>query len=178
MRLLSSMLLLTFLAAGANAQVIGGNKKPDGSDTYTMSTTVRMVVEDVTVKDKKGNPIKGLSASDFTVTEDGAPQKITFFQPQELPENAAPLVTPPGSENIQIYNRLSRTQIAPETSGTLHYKDHRLMAMYFDMSAMPPGDQVRAIAAAEKFIRTHMTAADLVAIMRYSEGSVDVLQDF
>ena len=43
---------------------------------------------------------------------------------------------------------------------------------------MPPADQLRALTAAEKFVRTQMTAADLVAIMRYSGGAVDVLQDF
>ena len=43
---------------------------------------------------------------------------------------------------------------------------------------MPPDDKVRALEAAEKFIRTQMTSADLVSIMRYGGGSVDVLQDF
>ena len=46
------------------------------------------------------------------------------------------------------------------------------------MTAMPPADQMRALAAAQKFIRTQMTPADLMAIMRYSGGAVDVLQDF
>ncbi len=46
------------------------------------------------------------------------------------------------------------------------------------MTAMPPSDQLRALAAAQKFIRTQMTPADLVAIMRYSGGAVNVLQDF
>ena len=46
------------------------------------------------------------------------------------------------------------------------------------MTAMPPGDKLRALEAAQKFIRTQMTAADLVAILRYGGGSVDVLQDF
>ena len=35
------------------------------------------------------------------------------------------------------------------------------------MTAMPPADQMRALAAAEKFVRTQMTSADLVSIMRY-----------
>jgi VWFA-related protein len=52
------------------------------------------------------------------------------------------------------------------------------MALYFDMTAMRPDDQLRALSAAEKFIRTQMTTSDLVSIMRYSGGSVDVLQDF
>ena len=46
------------------------------------------------------------------------------------------------------------------------------------MTAMPPEDQQRALAAAEKFVRTQMTSADLVAILRFAGGSVDVLQDF
>ena len=46
------------------------------------------------------------------------------------------------------------------------------------MTSMPPGDQLRALAAAQNFIRTQMTSADLVAILRYSGGAVEVLQDF
>jgi VWFA-related protein len=43
---------------------------------------------------------------------------------------------------------------------------------------MPYDDQQRALRAAEKFVRREMTPADLIAIMRYRGGSVDVLQDF
>src|ERR1700693_137661 len=46
------------------------------------------------------------------------------------------------------------------------------------MSAMRPADQMRALSAAEKFLRTQMTTVDLVAILRYQGGSVDILQDF
>ena len=46
------------------------------------------------------------------------------------------------------------------------------------MTAMPAEDQQRALAAAETFVRTQMTSADLVAILRFAGGSVDVLQDF
>ncbi len=52
------------------------------------------------------------------------------------------------------------------------------MALYFDMSAMPPPDQMRALSAAEKFIKTQMQAADLMAIMAYSGGAVNVHVDF
>jgi VWFA-related protein len=46
------------------------------------------------------------------------------------------------------------------------------------MTAMPPADQMRALNAAQKFIRTQMRPEDRVAILRYSGGGVDVLQDF
>ena len=46
------------------------------------------------------------------------------------------------------------------------------------MTAMRPADQLRALTAAEQFIRTQMTTVDLVSILRYQGGSVDILQDF
>lgn len=46
------------------------------------------------------------------------------------------------------------------------------------MTSMRPEDQLRALSAAETFIRKQMTPADLISIMRYQGGSVDVLQDF
>ncbi len=38
----------------------------------------QLTVETVTVKDKAGHPIEGLTAKDFSITEDGAPQTISF----------------------------------------------------------------------------------------------------
>jgi VWFA-related protein len=177
MRSLLPMLLLATLSAGA--QQIGQNKSPDSAQTFTLSVRTQLVVETVVVKDKQGNPVEGLTANDFTLTEDGIPQKIRFCEHQTLPTTATPLpATPAGGEDIKIYKKLSRTQLTPETPENLRYKDRRLLAMYFDMTAMQPADQLRALSAAEKFIRTQMTEVDLVSILRYQGGSVDVLQDF
>ncbi len=48
--------------------------------TYTLDRNVRAVVLDAAVTDKKGNPAPNLTAADFTVTEDGVPQHVDFFQ--------------------------------------------------------------------------------------------------
>jgi len=133
----------------------------------------------VGVKDKKGNPVEGLTAKDFTITEDGVVQTIKIFDHQTLTEDAVPLPATPADEgNVKIYNRLPRTQIAPEPEGEIKYKDHRLLALYFDMTAMGQSDQFRALDAAQKFIRTQMTPVDLVAILEYEGSSVEVRQDF
>ncbi len=50
--------------------------------------------------------------------------------------------------------------------------------MYFDMTAMPMPDQLRALSAARKFIKTQMAAPDLMAIMEYNGAAVKVLDDF
>jgi VWFA-related protein len=177
MRLIATICLFATLSAGA--QTIGQNKAPDAAETYTLSVRSQLVVETVVIKDKQGKPIEGLTANDFILTEDGVPQKIRFCEHQTLPSTPILIpATPSSEENIKIYNRLARTQIAPEEPGNVSYKDRRLLALYFDMSAMPPGDQLRALSAAEKFIRTQMTTVDLVSILRYQGGSVDVLQDF
>jgi VWFA-related protein len=177
MRSLLAFLLLVTLSA--EAQQIGQNAAPGNTDVTTLSVRSQIVIETVVVRDKKGNTIDGLTAKDFTITEDGVPQTIRFCEPQSMPSALSDVpLTPSGPEDIKIYNRLARTQITPESPGDVRYKDHRLMALYFDMSAMRPADQLRALAAAEKFIRTQMATSDLISIMRYSGGAVDVLQDF
>ena len=160
--------VLLLIALTAVAQQVGQNAPPEGNGTVTIIANTQLVVETVVVKDKKGNPIEDLTAKDFTVTENGARQAISFCEHQELPEapSAAP-AAPPAPEDVRVYYRLGRTHISPETPGTFRYQDRRLLALYFDMTAMPPVDQSRALAAAQKFIRTQMTAADRVAILRY-----------
>ena len=165
------------------AQRIGTNVKPADNGTYQLTVTSQLVVETVVAKDKQGHFINGLSAKDFSITEDGVPQIIRFCERETLPidTDALPPLTD-ADENITVYHHLTRTSIAPEDTqrdtGKSRYQGHRLIALYFDMSAMRPDDQLRAISAAQTFIRKQMTAADLISIMRYQGGSVDVLQDF
>lgn len=180
MRSVAVTILLWAMAAAA--QQAGQNASPDSSQDFKFTVSTRLVVETVVVKDKQGNPIAGLTANDFTVTEDGAPQTIRFCERQELPEAAGSELSAPSApsepENVKVYRELPRSQISPETPGNPRYRDRRLMALYFDMTAMSPSDQLRALDAARRFIRTQMTPADEVSIMKYSGGAVDVLQDF
>ena len=173
-----ALAILLFAAVDIHPQQVGENSPSGAKQTTTFTAGSQLVIETVAVTDKKGHPIDGLTAKDFTVTEDGVPQTVRFFEQQKLPEPATAPPLPPQPENIHVYDKLGRTQISPERAGTMRYKDRRLLALYFDMTAMPPADQLRSLDAAEKFIRAQMTAADLVAILRYAGGSVDVLQDF
>jgi VWFA-related protein len=178
MRIPPTLVLLS-VAGLAGAQQVGQNKPTDASQGYTVSVKVQLVVEAVVVKDKDGKPIPGLTAKDFALTEDGVPQTVRICEHQDLAELSAPLpVSTPSSEDIKIYKKLAHTQIAPESADNERYKNRRLLALYFDMSAMGPADQLRALSAAEKFLRTQMTSVDLVSILRYEGGAVDILQDF
>lgn len=170
---LTFFLLLAALAAAQQPQQQNAQPPSEGA---TFSTSTQLVIETVTVNDKSGKFIEGLTQKDFTVTEDGAPQTIKFFEIQHLPEDPEPL--PPTPVDVKILNRFPSTQISPESSGDIKYRDHRLIAFYFDMTALPPADQIRAIDAAQKFISTKMTKADLIAVMLFEGAGVRVLQDF
>jgi VWFA-related protein len=150
---------------------------PQAGQDVTFRTGTQLVVETVAVKDKNGKPVEGLSANDFRVTEDGVPQTIRFFEHQTLPDTAAPPLAPV-AEFVRPFDRLPRNHIAPERPGDPRYKDRRLLVLYFDMTAMPPPDQTRSLAAAKKFIRTQMAQPDLMALMMYEGGAVRVLEDF
>ncbi len=153
------------------------------SKTVKFSTSTQLVVEDLIIKDKSGNPMTGLKADDFIVSEDGKPQKIGFVEFQKLEQTAAPL--PPQPEGPKVLQErvepavksATAIQIAPEKPGDIKYRDRRLMVMFFDMTSMPISDQLRAQTAADKFMRTQMTPSDLMAIMTFS-SDIKVVEDF
>jgi VWFA-related protein len=153
---------------------------PNG--TARFEANAQLVIETVSVRDKSGAPVKGLTAKDFSITEDGVAQTISFCEFQTVDETPEPELNPvpaaaPQPAPVARVAPVVQTDIAPEQPGDLHYRNRRLMVLYFDMGAMPIQDQVRAQYAAEKFIRTQMTPADLVAVMSFSDG-VHVKQDF
>src|ERR1017187_4888967 len=162
---------------------------------FKFATTTQLVVVDVTVKDKSGNPIKGLKPADFNITEDGKKQDIKIFTYQELEETVNPEPVPakaptpapapkateapeaPAALAAPVVKSVTSNQIAPAKPGEVKYKDRRLVGMFFDMTSMPIQDQIRAQTAAQKFLKTQMTPSDLMAIMTFA-SALKVLQDF
>jgi len=71
--------LILYLVAGPN--LLTAQQPPADVPSITIRANTRMVVVDVVVKDKKGQPVTGLTASDFTVEENGKKQKIATFTP-------------------------------------------------------------------------------------------------
>lgn len=60
-----------------------------------LRVTSRAVLVDVIVTNSSGNPVTGLSKSNFTVTEQGKPQTISFFEEQgAAPRSAQPVEMP------------------------------------------------------------------------------------
>lgn len=64
--------------------------------SITIRANARLVVVDVVVTDKKGQPVTGLKPEDFTVEENGKKQKVSFFLPPGVANQAANRPSPPG----------------------------------------------------------------------------------
>ncbi len=96
---------------GASTTKLVGQPAPElpteaQESTLTIHQTVRRVIVDVMVRDANGKSVHGLTASDFSITEDKEPQRILSFDVYDFDKasisrgaNAPPL--PPGVfENI------------------------------------------------------------------------------
>jgi len=152
-----SLFLIIFWTFVADAQ--------QNPNQFSLQVNTQLVVQTVTVKDNTGKTVEGLTAGDFTVTEDGVPQTISVFDFQRLEDTPAAQPATP-------------IQARPPASGNSQYQDRRLLVLFFDQTTSAPSDQLRSFAAAVKFIRTEMQAPDLVMIMTFSKGAVRTLQEF
>jgi len=77
----SVLILLSALLLGSTIALVAQDKQqPKNQEADdVIKTNTNLVSFDVMVKDKKGKPITNLKADDFTVSENGVPQKIEFF---------------------------------------------------------------------------------------------------
>jgi VWFA-related protein len=97
---------------------------PQNVPSPTLRVSSRLVLVDTVVTDKDGHPVKGLTASDFTVTENKKAQKIATFSFQDSPVTSAahkppgPLppgvttnrseyITPPGPPTVILLDSLN-----------------------------------------------------------------------
>src|ERR1039458_5262482 len=74
--------LILNLAAGP--AIVSAQQAPADVPSITIRANTRLVIVDVVVTNKKGQPITGLKAEDFTLEENGKRQKVSVFVPPEL----------------------------------------------------------------------------------------------
>lgn len=144
--------------------------------TAQFKASSNLVIVDAVVTDKSGKPIKGLKQGDFTVLEDGKPQKVSVFEYQELSSETEPPAKLTLSDELKL-PEAPKTSISPEQPGELQYHDKRLMIFFLDFSSMGMNEQLRAQEAALDYVKKFITKDDMVAIMLYT-SAIQVLSDF
>ncbi|WP_446741669.1 VWA domain-containing protein [Silvibacterium acidisoli] len=164
---LHASLLALLMAAPLAAQQSGDQQ------AFTLKVNSDIVLTNVVVRDKKtGDVVRGLTAKDFTVLENGKPQRIESFDFESV-DQAAPLneATISGQNGKGLFN--AKTGIAkPE-----ELRNHRLIVFFFDLTSMQPEDLERSQEAARNFINSKMQPADIVAVASL-DTSLSLDQDF
>jgi VWFA-related protein len=156
----------------ATTPVLAQQQASDG--TFTLKVQSDIVLTNIVVRDKKtGEVVKGLKASDFTVLENGKPQKIESFDYQNVDEAAVLREKTTVSGKATIADLLNRDFAADKSQ----LRDHRLIVIFFDLSSMQPEDINRAVEAAQDYINKNMQPADLVALVSMDTG-LNMDQDF
>src|ERR1035438_751788 len=161
-------LLMTPASAQQTPPKAPSTAPPAGVPKFTSQSN--LVILDVTAKDKGGLPIEGLKASDFTVLEDGKPQKISVFEYQHISTTPEP----PKEVTLEDQFKLPeapKQEITAATPGQIQYHDKRLMVFFFDFSSMQIPDQLRAQDGALEYLDKHVTKDDVVAVLFFA--SVD-----
>jgi VWFA-related protein len=167
--------LMCALAIGAAQQP----PAPSAETTPSFRSGVSYVELDASVLDRDRNPVRGLSASDFTVLEDGRPQRILSFSEINIPDSA-----PAGSVR----------EVAPAVQATDEAMQRRLVVILLDDGQSPVGrpeenrtkevakmivDQLRpADLAAVYFTRLHTGAQDFTSDHAKLQAAIDTFVPF
>jgi VWFA-related protein len=149
------------------------NQQPGQAPVFTISVRSEIVLTNVVARDKQGNVVKDLKSSDFTVFENGKPQKISSFDFQNVDLAAALKEQTTVAGTTSIAKMLERS--IGEDKQAL--RDHRLIVIFFDLSSMQQSDIDRGVDSAKEYINKKMAPADLVAVVSM-DTSLKLVQDF
>jgi VWFA-related protein len=175
-------LLTAVLIAGCAVASIAYPHAQDPPPVFRAGTA--FVSVDVVVRDESGAIVRGLTAADFTIREDGRPQQVQTFSFEEIgdrapgPADAAPVLA--GVEDrlrADVQRTAAATPPASTASADQSFSGRRLVVLLFDISSMQPDEVQRAVDSAAAYAQEQMTAADLVAVATVG-STIDVLSDF
>src|SRR5436190_2111367 len=160
---LSLLMLIVFLIAAT--PIHSQDQKPNKSDDQdVIKVTSNLVSLDVIVKDKRGKPVTDLKAEDFTVSENGVPQKIAFFDST---------LTSLGVTG-QSTDAVTSTEQKPQSPAGF---PRNIIALVLDGQSTELGNLKHVREGMLKYIRERITDNDSVALFSIS-GGLQLLQPF
>jgi VWFA-related protein len=162
-RSIKSIGLLIFLILSCSAfpetKKTTKNTSTADKQQFTFRVPVDVVVVNVSVTDKEGNPVLGLAKDDFTISEDGKEQPIHTF-------------------TIESYQTTQKTEAAAKKGAAepkekeaeeVTYTKPRLITLAVDdMTSSSPEYFNWTNDALKKFIQNDMSPADQIALMACS----------
>jgi VWFA-related protein len=176
-------------AAAVITAIFSAGPQPAAQQRPVFRSRGDVISVDVIVRDKSGTVVRGLTAADFEVKEDGRAQQVSTFSFEEITAKPLAAVESAGLlEHVEATMAdAARTAPAsapaaapaaapvPMTSDML--AGRRLITLLFDVSSMQPEEVQRAVDSAKKYVDEKMSAADLVAVATVG-STLSVLTDF
>ncbi len=178
------VLLILSFPLSARPEPQSGSETANSQQETLIRSSVRLVQVSVVVEDKKGNPVTGLKQEDFTVLDEGKPQKIAFFTAAAPPSTQMPELTaahpasllpanaftnrydlkgqdPPAAVTVVLFDALNT---APQDQSFVRKEVIRLL------QTLKPQDHVAVYGLTSQLIILHeftRDASDLVAAAQH-----------
>jgi VWFA-related protein len=160
-----TLLLATIPLLGQAApQAPARQGKPPAAETPVFRTTTRLVQINVVVHDNHGQPVTDLKQQDFTVLEQGKPQRISFFSM----ESATAVPAPPPALPPHVFTNVLAQRSAVPTSVTV---------ILLDLLNTSWTDQHFAREGLVKFL-AQIQPQDRIAIFALGQRSLTLLHDY
>jgi len=157
--LVTTALFLSFMPVQAQDK-----KQTKSADDDVIKVTSNLVNLDVIVKDKKGKAITDLKPEDFTVSENGVPQKIEFFD--------STLTS--GNEAAQPITATGSTESKQRTPSGF---PRNIIALVLDGQSTELANLKHVREGIIKYIRERISDSDSVALFSIS-GGLQLLRPF
>jgi VWFA-related protein len=176
------LLTVALIAGAAVAPIAHPHAQDQPAPVFRAGTA--FVSVDVVVRDESGAIVRGLTAADFTIREDGRPQQVQTFSFEEIGDRApgpaaAPVLAGVEDRLRADVERAATVAAPPPTTANpdQSFSGRRLVVLLFDISSMQPDEVQRAVDSATSYSQEQMTPADLVAVATIG-STIDVLTDF
>lgn len=160
-------------APSSNLQSTGQSGQKVEEADVVLRISVNLVQVDAVVTDAKGRQVTDLKPEDFTLLQDGKPQRITHFSYITVGGKRAPPPAAPARPATLA------DKLAPPPPPTRLRPDQirRTIALVVDDLGLSWESSVQVRTALKKFLDTQMQPGDLVAIIRTGAG-MGALQQF
>jgi VWFA-related protein len=159
---LALALALACLSSSAADARLRQQPSDDGDDGVTLKA--RLVDIDVMVRDKKGRFVTDLKPEDFTVVENGVPQKVEFLDP-------------PSSVGVSSSASGAGGMGGPGGAGGAGVAPRNVISLLLDAQTTESTQVKRVADGTLKYIRERVAETDAVAVFRVSNG-LQLLQPF
>lgn len=150
LRQLASMTCFLLLAGAGREPAAAATPKKGPADRFSGSSTTTLIEVPVNVVDRDGNPVRGLTAADFELWDDGRPQPID------------------GVETIDLTTFSPGRGQAEKAALAMPGSARRRFLLLFDFTFSNPNAVVRAREAARKFVAEGLHPTDLAAVATFS----------